>query len=158
MKIDRRAYNVMIEQRRSDVAVFFDHPAYGKCFRSFSSRELAERFAAGEEVSPQPRKGAPVKITARAKYRGQDERWTERSDGETVLGKPMTVFHFGFDGNALRAKTTCFYRAWPDRIAEVPNGALIAEIAAGATVEFFDDDEVRVDLGSGFVRVWRAEA
>jgi hypothetical protein len=159
MKLPPQSDNIRIQPREDgSVAVFFDCPEIwgGKnCFRKFFSLAVAEQFAAGEEITPAPEKGARVRITERAAYPGQDEPWTERQTGEEVLSAPITVYHFGRPAKSWRPQVTCFYREWPAMKAEIPAGAFIAEIPAGAAVSYFDD-EVRVDLSHPGCKVWLA--
>lgn len=159
MKLPPKSTNIRIIDRSADVAVWFDTaPLWGgeNCFRSFSSRELAERFAAGEEVIPAPEKGERVRLTTRAAYAGPDEAWTERQTAEEILSASITAYHFGRKTKSWRPQMTCFYRRWPDRLAEIPSGTFIAEIPPGTAVQYFDDDEIRVDLAQPGIKIWLA--
>uniref|UniRef100_A0A6M3J7D8 Uncharacterized protein n=1 Tax=viral metagenome TaxID=1070528 RepID=A0A6M3J7D8_9ZZZZ len=159
MKIHPRSFDIRLAERETDVAVWFDAPGYQNCFRSFSSRELAERFVAGEDVVPVIVKSRRVKISSSAAYPGQDEEWTERGTGEEILSSAITVYHFGRKANRWNPKVTCFYRSWPSAYAELPSdrATFVAELPPGCSVEYFDNDEVRVDLGQHGVKVWLAK-
>ena len=160
MRLPPHAENIRIEPRADGVVVRFDTWLTwgGKgCFRLFSSMEDAQRFVHGEEVVPRIERGKPVTVREDADYPGQFEPWTERRTGGGVIEKGMTVYHFGRPATSWVPKEVCAYLKWPERKVDVPKGTFIINIPAGSWVDFYDDDEVRVDVGQPGVKVWRGK-
>jgi len=134
--------------------VRWDDPRYGKRIKEFPDKKRAEHFFETGEMPqmPIPMKGQRVKITQNKKdYPGQFEEWTERKTGEQITNKTTIGYHYGPDRDKFVGKVTSFYK---NPSENVRNGYLV-EIPAGTRIEFFGDDEFRVDLSLPGIGLWK---
>jgi hypothetical protein len=156
MKISKWAENIEVHEWEDGKTFSVTYKSnYGTGVRLFGSKELAERFARGEEIVwAEHKKGRKVEICPETEKHEQFENWTERENGREVTTEPIVGYHFGFEGKKLAAVETCFYFEIRDDRTEIPTGTIMVEFPAGTEITKYGDDEFRVVLDPSFT-AWR---
>ena len=86
--------------------------------------------------------GTEIKISANAKYYGQDMRWTEQKSWEGWTDEKMCLFHFSDDFiESFCPKQTCFFTD-----ANAHGHCYLFIFPKGVEAAFYPTNEYRMDL------------